>query len=88
MGYNDDILDMIWIPTIDDSTNQQQSNMDIDDDNNDHDPDEIIEKPIDKFDIVIITNSSQIKIMNQDFNYQLLDGHTDIVLAGDVTPDG
>ena len=36
----------------------------------------------------LITNSNQVRIMDSNFNFLSLNGHTDIVLAIDITPDG
>jgi len=38
--------------------------------------------------LAVITNSAQIKIMNESFSSRLLSGHSDIVLAADVSSDG
>ena len=70
IGFNDDILDILWIP----STAEP-----VLDDHGDE---------LENFSLAMITNSSQIKIMNNDFTALLLTGHSDIVLAADVSPDG
>ena len=41
-----------------------------------------------KFLLAVITNSSQIRLVDDTFSCTALDGHTDIVLAADVSPDG
>ena len=41
-----------------------------------------------KFCLALITNSPQVRIVDESFACSPLDGHTDIVLAADVSPDG
>lgn len=85
VGFDDDILDLIWIP---------QSSPPEDHDIATDTESLINPSPTESqaveinYKLVTITNSSQIKIFNQDFEVELMDGHDDIVLAGDVTPDG
>ena len=38
--------------------------------------------------VALVTNSPQVRIVDEKFRCFPLDGHTDIVLAADVTPDG
>ena len=46
------------------------------------------DKTMKKFLLAVITNSSQIRLVDDSFSCTALDGHTDIVLAADVSPDG
>lgn len=71
VGFNDDILDILWMPALKDSND-----------------DNILENDISNCKFGVITNSSQIKVFNSSFHCILMDGHEDIVLAIDVTPDG
>jgi hypothetical protein len=41
-----------------------------------------------KFQIALVTNSTQVRIINEKFSCSVLEGHKDIVLAVDATPDG
>ena len=38
--------------------------------------------------VAVISNSNQVRIMDDSFASSPLDGHTDIVLAADASPDG
>lgn len=40
------------------------------------------------FKLALITNSTQVRIINEQFSCSLLEGHKDIVLCVDVSPDG
>lgn len=40
------------------------------------------------FEMVVTTNSSQVRIMDENMSCSVLEGHTDIVLAASVSPDG
>jgi len=40
------------------------------------------------FQLALITNSVQVRVVDQDFNCWVLDGHRDIVLSIDASPDG
>lgn len=41
-----------------------------------------------KLKFAVVSNSSQVRIMNDVFTSSPLEGHTDIVLAADSSPDG
>ena len=41
-----------------------------------------------KFRIALVTNSVQVRILDESFACSTLSGHTDIVLAVDASPDG
>ena len=41
-----------------------------------------------KFRVAVVTNSAQVRIMDETFSCVSLNGHTDIVLAVDASPDG
>ena len=70
IGFNDDILDVVWIPS---SAEPEYDADGVD---------------VSDFSLAVISNSTQIKIMNRDFTSKLLSGHSDIVLAIDMAPDG
>lgn len=40
------------------------------------------------FKLALVTNSTQVRIINESFSCSLLEGHKDIVLCVDVSPDG
>ena len=40
------------------------------------------------FKLAMITNSTQVRIVDEKFNCVVLEGHRDIVLCVDATPDG
>lgn len=40
------------------------------------------------FQLALITNSTQVRILDEKFNCAVLEGHRDIVLCVDATPDG
>jgi hypothetical protein len=40
------------------------------------------------FQLALITNSTQVRIVDDRFNCAVLEGHRDIVLCVDATPDG
>ena len=66
VGYNDDIIDVQFIPPSVENSHTVAST-----------------------DIVVATNSSDIRIVNlKTFNCELVSGHTDIVLAVTVSSDG
>lgn len=41
-----------------------------------------------KFQLALITNSPQVRIVNEKFSCSVLEGHKDIVLCVGVSPDG
>ena len=41
-----------------------------------------------KFRVAVVTNSNEVRIMNEGFSCRSLNGHTDIVLSVDASPDG
>ena len=41
-----------------------------------------------KYALGVVTNSAQVRLIDNDFNCLSLNGHADIVLCIDVTPDG
>ncbi len=41
-----------------------------------------------KFRMGLVSNSPQLRIVDQNLNTEVLEGHTDIILAADVSPDG
>ena len=91
-GCNDDILDILVIPQPEGSLPLTETTSDRIADNNsisqsivEGNRQNATEK---KFLLAIITNSSQIRLVDESFSCTPLDGHTDIVLAADVSPDG
>jgi U3 small nucleolar RNA-associated protein 13 len=100
IGCNDDILDIIVIPRPTDtapatttttassssSSNKRRSSSvgsDTPASASATHPD-----PSDHFHLALITNSPQVRLVDGAFACTPLDGHTDIVLAADVSPDG
>lgn len=68
MGFNDDILDIKYVPSIRDVDGAETVV-------NDH--------------VVVATNSPQVRMFDlAGFSCTPLDGHEDIVLAVDASPDG
>jgi len=41
-----------------------------------------------KFTVAMVTNSPQVRLMDESFSCSLLDGHSDIVLSVDASPTG
>jgi len=76
IGFNDDILDIIWIPS------PSSSNTFLDEDSEEI---KIVQVP--KLSLAVITKSTQIKLMDENFTCRLMSGHEDIVLAADVSSD-
>jgi U3 small nucleolar RNA-associated protein 13 len=72
VGCNDDILDITFIP-------RYTNNDDEDDDCN---------KNSNEFTLAMATNSPLVRLMDESFSCSLLDGHTDIVLSVDASPNG
>ena len=62
VGNNDDILDLLILPSSSSSSSE--------------------------FQMALVTNSNQVRILQQDFSSTPLEGHTDIVLAVDCSPNG
>jgi hypothetical protein len=67
IGNYDDILDMVVLPRLDGTAND--------------DCEEGVR-------LAVITNSNQVRVVDENFCSRPLDGHTDIVLAVDCSPDG
>ena len=61
VGNNDDILDLLILPTSSSTPGIQMA---------------------------LVTNSNQVRIIQEDFSSSPLEGHTDIVLAVDCSPNG
>ena len=53
----------------------------------DDDEDDYI-KNSDEFTLAMATNSPLVRLMDESFSCSLLDGHTDIVLSVDASPNG
>jgi len=51
-------------------------------------PNEIVEASSVKFRMALVTNSVQVRVLDESFACSTLSGHTDIVLAVDASPDG
>ena len=77
IGSHGDILDIAFIPQhkIHSETDNTENEMVENTENN-------------KFLVALITNSTQVRLMDETFNCRVLEGHTDIVLSVDVSPDG
>jgi WD40 repeat protein len=41
-----------------------------------------------QFKVALVSNSHQLRILNEHLSCQILDGHQDIILSVDVSPDG
>lgn len=68
MGFNDDILDIKYVPTIREVENTET----------------VVNERV-----VVATNSPQVRVFDlAGFSCVPLDGHEDIVLAVDASPDG
>jgi len=48
----------------------------------------LVGQSIHAFQLALITNSIQVRVVDQDFSCWVLDGHRDIVLSVDASPDG
>ena len=83
IGSHGEILDMIMIPSHTQSSNQS-TNITASTTTNDDIRDS---SPL-QFKLALITNSNQVRIMNEHFSCSILEGHKDIVLSVDVSPDG
>ena len=78
IGCNDDILDMA---VLNPSNDNDEGRKDTSDENSDHTHHRT------KF--AVVTNSAQVRLMDgSNFECASLNGHSDIVLAIDATPDG
>ena len=97
VGFNDDILDMKFIPCL--AENKQlfdHSNLQLSLNKNESTTvttttttgSTNVDSFYSKYALGLITNSNQVRIMDSNFNVLSMNGHTDIVLAIDVTPDG
>lgn len=42
----------------------------------------------DDYDLALVTNSPQLRLMNRAFDCRVVEGHQDIILAVDVSDDG
>jgi len=80
VGYNDDILDIAFVPRA----AAKSANGDEEADENVMD---VVSSPK-PFLLAVVTNSPTVRLMDQSFGFSLLDGHEDIVLAVDACPDG
>ena len=77
IGCNDDILDMAVL----NPPNESRDDSNDDDDN--------IGNPHCGLKFAVVTNSAQVRLMDgNNFECVSLNGHSDIVLAIDATPDG
>jgi hypothetical protein len=75
IGNHGDILDIVKLPvSSSSSTSSSSSNGSIGDYH---------------FNIALVTNSHQLRIINEQLNScTILEGHSDIILSVDVSPDG
>ena len=103
IGANDDILDLALLPSFSSSSSyglKEEEEEDDDDyisaekdktqkdatataSSNEKDDGSNV-----KFRVAVVTNSNEVRIMNEGFSCRSLNGHTDIVLSVDASPDG
>ncbi len=87
IGFNDDILDIAYVPresdedVVDYEVDRVGSNGKSDTNDGPH-------PKYKKYLLALITNSPQVKLIDEKYESMHLDGHTDIVLAVDVAPNG
>ena len=87
IGFNDDILDIAYVPresdedVVDYEVDRVGSNGKSDTNDGPHTKNH-------KYLLALITNSPQVKLIDENYESMHLDGHTDIVLAVDVAPNG
>lgn len=84
VGFNDDILDIAYVPR--NKTKSVHEDNNNDDDKGDDERDTATSAQ--SFQLAVVTNSPSVRLMDQSFGFSLLDGHEDIVLAVDACPDG
>ena len=89
VGCNDEILDIAILP----SPKNDHSFLVGQDENTSFGEVSVVEQidglvHLRPFKIAVITNSAQVRIMDESFKCVCLEGHLDIVLALDVSPDG
>jgi hypothetical protein len=87
IGFNDDILDIAYVPVENDEevgyeVDRTGSNSVI------HTSENQEKKKTTKYLLALVTNSPQVKLIDEKYESIHLDGHTDIVLAVDVAPTG
>lgn len=90
IGSHGEILDMVIIPsppcnqstntTATSTTNTTSVSRSI--------SEEEKELLLPQFKLALITNSNQVRIVDERFTCSILEGHKDIVLSVDVSPDG
>jgi hypothetical protein len=74
IGNHGDILDILKLPASSSTTSSSSGNGSIGDYH---------------FNIALVTNSHQLRIINEQLNScTILEGHSDIILSVDVSPDG
>jgi hypothetical protein len=94
IGANDDILDLALLPSFSSSSYDQKDDDDISAEKDETQKDAIVSSNEEddgsnvKFRVAVITNSNEVRIMNEGFSCRSLNGHTDIVLSVDASPDG
>ena len=89
IGFNDDILDIAYVPSERDEVEVDyevdrvgsNGNSGI---NDSHEP----YNKNSKYLLALVTNSPQVKLIDEKYESVHLDGHADIVLAVDVAPNG
>lgn len=92
VGGSEDVLDLVVLPELN-QENEKDQDSDSDDDDEESDAPEVSLNPelsglSDGFRMAVVTNSSDIKLLNNNLSCRLLQGHSDIVLAVSVSPDG
>ena len=87
-GGDEDILDIINIPQLIENDSADNGSSDIDSDNDGDGAGKAGRSATHHFRLAIVTNSSHVKILSDNFDCNLLFGHKDIVLAACASPDG
>ena len=99
IGANDDILDLALLPSLSSCYDQEEDdNISVEKNETSKDAtasatatassNEKDDSSDVKFRVAVVTNSNEVRIMNEGFSCRSLNGHTDIVLSVDASPDG
>lgn len=90
IGFNDDILDIAYVPreSDDDVVDYEVDRVGSNNKSDSNDSHGAHTKSSSKYLLALVTNSPQVKLIDEKYESMHLDGHTDIVLAVDVAPNG
>lgn len=91
VGFNDDILDLKFIPSLPTNEELFDSFKLIGSSTSSSSPSSSSSSSSSvssTYALGVVTNSAQVRLIDNDFNCLSLNGHADIVLCIDVTPDG